>query len=998
MTARSTTPARAWFWAAVTLTLLKLWLTRGLDVYALGGASHDDALFVQLAQHLVRGEWLGPYDQFTLAKGPAYSLFIAAAFGVGLPLFLAQQLLYAGACAALVRAVRPALASAAGRFGLYALLLVNPMSYDTSSLGRILRQHLQVPLVLLVLAALMALLLRRARPLRQNLGWCLLLGLAWGGFYLTREDDAFLLPSLALLGGAWLWLAWREGAARLASALSCAGVVLAAAVLPILAVSAQNYRHYGWFGTVEFRAAAFQDAYGALARLRVGPEHPHVFVSREACKAAYAASPAFAALRPQLEGAIGLGWAESSSAWTGLPPADRQIGGGWFMWALRDAVAASGHASSARSALACYRRMADEINAACASGRLPAGPRRSGFRPDLQPGQLGQVLRKTWEFAGFTTRFSQFSALPARNEGTEAQLQLFRDLTRERIAPAEGAIDPFLGLNEYLHNLRAATFLNAAGRWLAAPLFWLILLAHGFWFWRGLSCLGRREPAPGLLLATAAWLGAVATLFIQALVEVTSFPVQAISSFAVAYPLWLLFAGVATWDFIGSRRASGVAAPVPPPAPLAVLPRHAWLLPLAGGAVALLPLVLWQAEFRKLFWFADDFFLADQLAQMGFGRWTCSMFAENFVPGFKLLWGGALLGLGGSYAAMLWLLWLTHALNTALLGRLLFRAGLTWPGVALALVCFALPVANLETLGWSVQWSAILALTFLLLGLLWHETHAARYAGWSWPAHAPLVLCSAASALCFSRGVLTGGVLAAALLLPLLSRRAEAGWRLRAAVWCLAPAVLVAAIIALSGEGNPSHLAGHWGAALRFALTFLLLNPGYQLLGEPALGPAATLALGGLKLAVLAAGFRLAPGRMRRLLVLLFLFDIGNALILGIGRHHTGLLAAVGSRYCYGSLAATLPFAAVLVSWSAERLLRAGRPRLLAMAAALLLLAGALLRGWPQQLPAFTDWRGTGIRQLMQAPYTTDPAATLPALDFMHVERAKALQRAFHLH
>ena len=210
--------------------------------------------------------------------------------------------------------------------------------------------------------------------------------------------------------------------------------------------------------------------------------------------------------------------------------------------------------------------------------------------------------------------------------------------------------------------------------------------------------------------------------------------------------------------------------------------------------------------------------------------------------------------------------------------------------------------------------------------------------------------------------------------------------------------MLVAVIIALSGEGNPQHMAGHWGAAGRFALTFLLLNPGYQLLGEPGLGSAAALTLGGLKVAVLAAGFWLAPGRMRRLLVVLFLFDAGNALILGIGRHHTELLAAVGSRYCYGSLAATLPFAAVLVSWGAERLLRAGWPRLLGVTTALLLLAGALLRGWPQQLPAFTGWRGTEMRQLMQAPYTTDPAATVPALDFMQVERAKALQRAFHLH
>jgi hypothetical protein len=138
---------------------------------------------------------------------------------------------------------------------------------------------------------------------------------------------------------------------------------------------------------------------------------------------------------------------------------------------------------------------------------------------------------------------------------------------------------------------------------------------------------------------------------------------------------------------------------------------------------------------------------------------------------------------------------------------------------------------------------------------------------------------------------------------------------------------------------------------------------------------------------------------MRRLLVVLFFFDAGNALILGIGRHHTGPLAAVGSRYCYGSLAATLPFAAVLVSWGAERLLRAGRPRLLVVTAALLLLAGTLCcaAGRSNSRPSRAG-AAPSMRQLLQAPYTTDPAATVPALDFMHVERAKALQRAFHLH
>jgi hypothetical protein len=32
----------------------------------------DDALFASHASHLLEGEWLGPYDLWTVAKGPVY--------------------------------------------------------------------------------------------------------------------------------------------------------------------------------------------------------------------------------------------------------------------------------------------------------------------------------------------------------------------------------------------------------------------------------------------------------------------------------------------------------------------------------------------------------------------------------------------------------------------------------------------------------------------------------------------------------------------------------------------------------------------------------------------------------------------------------------------------------------------------------------------------------------------------------------------------------------
>jgi hypothetical protein len=56
------------------------------------------------------------------------------------------------------------------------------------------------------------------------------------------------------------------------------------------------------------------------------------------------------------------------------------------------------------------------------------------------------------------------------------------------------------------------------------------------------------------------------------------------------------------------------------------------------------------------------------------------------------------------------------------------------------------------------------------------------------------------------------------------------------------------------------------------------------------------------------------------------------------------------------------------------------------------------LWGWPAALAEFTGWRGTEMRQLMSAPATRDPSVHVPALDFMHIERAKALQRAYNLH
>ncbi len=1000
--------SRWWLGLGLALTAAKLWLSRGQGVYALGNAGHDDLLFVQLAQHLVQGNWLGPYNELTLAKGPAYPLFIAATFTIGLPLFLAQHLFYAVACALFVRALRPAIVAAGWRFAIFALLLCNPMTFDVPSMGRVLRQHIYGPLALLIFAGLIALWLRRRASFRRQFPWAILLGAAGGFFYLTREDSIWLAPSVLLLGGACLLGAWqlsRATALRTTGQLALAAVV---ATIPVFVVSLQNHRHYGWFGTCELRDAAFQDAYGAMLRVQVGPELPFVPVTRAARTAMAGVSPAFAEVEKQLDAGIARGWAEASEFFTQIPPEREEIGGGWMLWALRDATVRIGHHDNAAHALAFYRRLAGEINQACDDGRLPAGARRRGFMPPWRKTQSGPFWSTALEFSDYVFSFRQFSGRPPFSSGSPENLQLFRDLTRERLAPPAGELD-VVGAARYILNQRKTEWLHATGRSLRSVLLTLFIVAQTLAVLRLFQVAMQRQWSFPLTVAAAAWGACAASVFMHAIIQVSSFPVRAVSSFAPIYPLLLVFIVAMFWDtaftlrdwFAGRGKQTPISAkPVAPTVPLSVpSARLTGLLPWLAGLAALTPFLFWHQQFGELFWFGDDLFLVDQMAAMGLFDWTTRVFSENFVPLFKLLWGGAVFVFDGSYSAMLWLIWLTHALNTAILSRLLTRAGFPLLATLVTIIIFALAPTNIETLGWSVQWSAVLATSFLLLGLLWSQRPAASTAGFNWRAHLPLAAFAAASACSYSRGVLIGPVLAFALILPALGDWRLRGWlaRLPGILLCLLPAGAVALVISHSSSGNHQHMTGHWGAAVEFGLGYFLFNPGHVLLGELSLHPMALLLLAFTKLAVIFTGLWISRGPVRTLLLLLLAYDLGNAVLLGIGQYRTGFFALLNSRYQYSSLLSTLPFLALALDWLVTRIpFRRSQPW--ATATIVTLLAIACLRGWPTALAGFTGWRGTEVRQLMAAPATNDPAVKVPALDSMHIERAKALQRAYHLH
>jgi hypothetical protein len=417
----------------------------------------------------------------------------------------------------------------------------------------------------------------------------------------------------------------------------------------------------------------------------------------------------------------------------------------------------------------------------------------------------------------------------------------------------------------------------------------------------------------------------------------------------------------------------------------ATRPREAWFL-LAPGLLALVPYVAYHGLFARMYWFGDEFDLIDQMDLLGFWRWIWQLYAENFVPLFKLLWGGSLLAFGGSYAAMIAATWLTHALNVVLLGRLMRRCALPWAAVAFAQVVFGLTPANLETLAWSVQLAAMFSATFLLLALdsFFRAPFGPAPIGWA-----------AASALSFSRGTLTGFLVALGCFWP--GVKASLPKRAAIAGACLMPTLVLAALIVfLLPSGSRPHMAGHVGDAAAFGAWFYCLNPADRLLRIESFGPRTTILLGLLKFAVVGWAIARSRGRPRVLFVLLVAFDLAYAVLLGIGRYNTGLVLSTSSRYQYASLIANLPAAGFCLAELWGKLPAPGSVRGLVFAALLAGVACSLCRLWSIDLEPFSVWRGTDNRRILL--YDAAGSQAVPGYPGFPMERARELIAKYHLH
>lgn len=428
-------------WALLAIAAASLALRYPFPVLAFGGAGHDDALFVKLAQSLRSGGWLGSYDQLTLAKGAGYPLFIAFTASLAIPLKLAEHVAYLAACLGFALVAGSIVRSRAAVVALFAVLTLNPLFWSGDIGGRVVRENLYVSLSLALLALALHVFAgksgaARSRPPAAAPVW---LGVTGGLFWITREEGLWLLPSLLVIVAAW---ALRElfgnpqgsgivGRVR-AMALVLAVPVAAFAVV-VGIVNTLNFVRYGVFINNEFRARHFPAAYGALSRIRHDDWRPYVVFPRDARERAYSVSPAAASLAPVLDGARGEFWRKVGCEQTGTEPCP-EILSGWFMWVVREAAASAGHDGSAVEMRAFFRRLAREVNEACDAGRIPCGPRNDSLVPPWRPEYLPRLLAASDAVMTSLMTLGRLQPSMGASTGTPDQLRAFQRMTRGPLA------------------------------------------------------------------------------------------------------------------------------------------------------------------------------------------------------------------------------------------------------------------------------------------------------------------------------------------------------------------------------------------------------------------------------------------------------------------------------------------------------------------------------------------------------------------------------------
>lgn len=443
---------------AIFFLIIKLILMKDVTIYAITTAFADDQLMVHIAEKLLRLNWLGGYNHYTLAKGCFFPFFLAVGKFFHIDFISCVQIFYALSCYLFLRAIRPVICFQWTIYPFYLLMLFNPIMASSEVIQRVYRNSITPAQVLLVFGGQFGFYLRYQYGKKFSVKWAIVTTCGFISLWFSREDTIWVVPFLIVSAVVIFLKAIIQGffhnvtckkRVQYIIILLLPFLALPACRLPITLINGVVYN--SWTDN-ELTHGAFPKVMKALYAIDMEEPTPYTSISREKIEKVYEISPTLASIQDSLDAVMDLYAAQS-----GRIEENKKYGNvenGWFFWALRDAVQLEGYYKDGRTADRFYQAIYNEIEIAFKNGKLrKQATMPSALMPPWQPGMLSSLLSTIAQGDAYVSSENELFLLDriAVDDGSDG-IARFEWITGRRAVQTVSSIDSYIYSDSSAYN------------------------------------------------------------------------------------------------------------------------------------------------------------------------------------------------------------------------------------------------------------------------------------------------------------------------------------------------------------------------------------------------------------------------------------------------------------------------------------------------------------------------------------------------------------------
>ena len=454
---------------AIFFLIIKLILMKDVTIYAITTAFADDQLMVHIAEKLLRLNWLGGYNHYTLAKGCFFPFFLAVGKFFHIVFISCVQIFYALSCYLFLRAIRPVICFQWTIYPFYLLMLFNPIMASSEVIQRVYRNSITPAQVLLVFGGQLGFYLRYQYGKKFSMKWAIVTTCGFISLWFSREDTIWVVPFLivsavviflkAIIHGFFHNVTCKKRVQYIIILL-LPFLALPACRLPITLINGVVYN--SWTDN-ELTHGAFSKVMKALYAIDMEEPTPYTSIGREKIEKVYEISPTLASIQDSLDAVMDLYAAQS-----GRIEENKKYGNvenGWFFWALRDAVQLEGYYEDGRTADRFYQAIYNEIEIAFKNGKLrQKATMPSALMPPWQPGMLSSLLSTIAQADAYVSSENELFLLDriAVDDGSDG-IARFEWITGRHAVRAVSSIDSYIysDLLAYIDSNFSYSFFNS---------------------------------------------------------------------------------------------------------------------------------------------------------------------------------------------------------------------------------------------------------------------------------------------------------------------------------------------------------------------------------------------------------------------------------------------------------------------------------------------------------------------------------------------------------